>query len=83
MTKKNQPIKSFKAGRISVSIFENTVKTKDKKTTTIKNAVFQKRYTDEKDQWKTTNSLNVNEIPKAMTCLQRAYEYLISKKEEA
>ena len=74
---KNEPIKSIRAGAISVSVFENTVKTKDKKSTTIPSIVFQKRYTDDKGKWHTTSSMNVNDLPKAILCLQKAYDFAL------
>ena len=80
--KKSMPEKTFRAGSVSVSIFENTVKTKDKSKIVIPSAVFQKRYKDEKGEWRSTNRLNVNDIPRAVLCLQNAYEHILSLKRE-
>jgi hypothetical protein len=39
--------------------------------------VIQKRYKDSAGEWKSTYSLDKNEIPKMMLALSKAYEYLI------
>ena len=39
------------------------------------------RYRDKAGQWKGTNSLALNEIPKAILALQKAYEYLMDHRE--
>ena len=38
---------------------------------------FQKRYKSSDGEWKSTYSLDVNEIPRAIPALSKAYEYLI------
>ena len=38
---------------------------------------FQKRYKDPDGEWKTTHNLDINEIPKAILALSKAYEYLV------
>jgi hypothetical protein len=64
---------------VNVSIFENTI-VKDGKMMTIPKAVFQVRYKDKKTgEWKSTTSLSVNDIPKAINALQKAYEILTEK----
>jgi hypothetical protein len=44
----------------------------------IKKTVFQKRYKGQDGQWQSTSSLDVNDIPKAILALTKAYDYLIS-----
>ena len=61
-----------------MSIFENTIM-KDDKILTIPKVVFQVRYKDKQGQWKSTSSLSVNDIPKAINALQRAYQILTEK----
>lgn len=83
---KQAPVKKFQRGACSVSIFTNEVE-KNGKTIEIRKAVFQKRYQDSKGEWATTNSLDVNDIPKAVLTLNMAFDYLTDKdsddKEEA
>ena len=69
------PEKKFQRGACNVSIFTNEVQ-KDGQIIRIPKAVFQKRYKDSKDEWQTTSSLDVNDIPRAILALSRAYDYL-------
>ena len=38
---------------------------------------LQRRYADKDGVWKSTDSLRVNDLPKAVLVLQKAYEYLV------
>ena len=71
-----QPEKRFKCGACEVSIFENAITTKDGKKVRIKKASFQKRYKNPEGEWKSTNSLDADDIPKAKLVLNEAYKYL-------
>lgn len=72
-----KPIETFKAGAIQASIFMNVRKVKGKETE-IPSISFQKRY-KEGEEWKSTSSLNVSDIPKAILALSKAYDFLLSK----
>ena len=74
----SKPKEVIRVGAINVSIFENTVM-KDDKILTIPKVVFQVRYKDKEGQWKSTSSLSVNDIPKAINALQKAYQILTEK----
>jgi len=73
-----QPIKKFSVGTCSASIFVNTV-TKDGRSFDLPKVSFQKRYKTKEGQWETNYSLDLNEIPKAILALQKAYEWLHSE----
>jgi len=72
-----RPEKSFRCGGCETAIFGNEI-SKNGRTATIKKVVFQKRYKSADGEWKTTHSLDVNEIPKAILVLFKAYEHLCS-----
>ncbi len=75
----NQPEKKINAGAIQVSVWKNQTQ-KDGKTSEYKTVSFDRRYKDKQTgEWKSTNSLRVNDIPKAITALTKAYEHLIIK----
>jgi len=74
----SKPKEVIRVGAVNVSIFENTVM-KDDKILTIPKVVFQVRYKDKEGQWKSTSSLSVNDIPKAINALQKAYQILTEK----
>ena len=71
-----RPEQSFKCGACEAAIFENEVARNGAKVK-IKKVSFQKRYKSSEGEWKTTYSLDVNDIPKAILALSKAYEYLV------
>jgi hypothetical protein len=71
----SKPEKKFVRGACSVSIFTNEAQ-KNGQEIRIPKAVFQKRYKDSSGEWQTTQSLDVNDIPKAVLALQEAYDHL-------
>ena len=71
-----KPEKSFRCGSCDAAVFENEI-TAGRKTIKVKKVSFQKRYKDANGDWKNTNSLDVNDLPKAILALTKAYEYLV------
>ena len=72
-----QPEKKFSAGSIQISVWRNQVKTKGKEGE-YKTVSFGRAYKDkETGEWKTTASLRIGDIPKAIAALSKTYEYLI------
>ena len=71
-----RPEKRFRCGGCEAAIFENEIVRGDK-TVKVKKVSFQKRYRNADGEWKTTHSLDVNDIPKAKLVLSKAYEYLV------
>ncbi len=70
-----KPEKRFHSGGIEASVFENEIQ-QNGKTLKIKKVAFQKRYKSAQG-WKTTYSLDINDIPKAILVLSKAYEFLV------
>ncbi len=69
----------FKVGAIRASIFKNEFQ-KGNQTAEVAKVVLEVRYKDKKTgEWKGTNSLSINDIPKAILALQQAYEYLMTR----
>ncbi len=71
----SQPEITFRHGQCSASVFENEYERGDRKFS-VRTVSFQRRYQDKDGQWQTTTSLKINDIPKAVLVLQRAYEFL-------
>ena len=71
----DKPKKSFRAGPITASVFVNVRKV-DGKNTEIPSVSFQKRYLDA-GEWKSTTSLNTNDLPKAVLALTKAYDFIL------
>jgi len=72
---------SFKVGAVRAAVFRNTMQ-HGGKTIEIGKVVLEVRYRDKYDNWKSTHSLSANEIPKAVLALQKAYDYLMTKKSD-
>jgi len=71
----------FKVGAVRAAIFQNTGIQSGKEVLFPK-VVLEVRYRDKAGQWKGTNSLCLNDLPKAILALQKAYEYLMDKKND-
>ena len=74
-----QPIMKFAAGGVQVAVWENEGTSKDGTIRSFNSISIDRRYKDKNDEWKSTNSLKLNDIPKAILALQKAYEYLALK----
>jgi hypothetical protein len=71
-----RPEKRFRCGGCEAAVFENEI-AKGGNTIRVKKVSFQKRYKNSEGEWKSTYSLDINEIPKAILALSKAYEYLV------
>ena len=76
----NKPEKVFQHGALKAAIFANEHE-KDGQSFTVKRVSFQKIYRDREGLLKTTSSLEVNDLPKAVLVLQKAFEYLTVRQE--
>lgn len=78
---KNTPEKKFRASPVTATIWANEVKNKDGETRIYRTINLDRTYKDKEGSWKTTSSLRVNDLPKAMLVLNKAYEYIIVREE--
>ena len=76
----SKPEISFKVGAVRASVFRNVVVNNGRQIPLPK-VVIEVRYKDKTGQWNGTNSLSLNDIPKAILALQKAFEYLTQHKE--
>ena len=76
----SKPETVFKIGAVRASVFQNTIEKNGQKIQLPK-VVIEVRYKDKTGQWKGTNTLSINDIPKAILALQKAYEYLMEHKQ--
>jgi len=72
-----RPLKAFRSGAIQVSIWENESLSTEGQVQSYKTVSFDRRYKDRNGEWKSTNNLRVNDLPKASLLLSKAYEYLV------
>ena len=74
----NQPEKKFSTGAISATVWKNTGKSKKTgEEVEFRTITLQRAYKDKNDEWQHTNSMRVNDLPKAALVINKAYEYLV------
>ena len=78
---KNSPEKKFRASPMSATIWSNEVETPEGETKVFRTINLERTYKDKEGNWKKTNSLRVNDLPKAILVLNKAYEYISIKEE--
>jgi hypothetical protein len=71
----NKPVAKYKAGSVEAAIFENEIE-KNGVAFKVRKVVFQKNYLDRNNKWQSTSSLDVNDVPKAVLVLSKAYEFV-------
>lgn len=74
---KNMPEKKFSTGAITATVWKNKTKTKEGDETEFRKVTFDRRYKDKDGEWQSTNNLRLNDLPKAVIVLQKAYEYIL------
>jgi hypothetical protein len=82
MESKNRPEKVFSTGAVSVSVWKNEA-VKDGNKSEFRTVSIQRRYADKSGEWKSTSTLRVNDLPKAALALNKAFEYLVLKGQDA
>ena len=78
---KNMPEKKFRASPISATIWSNEVTSTDGEAKVFRTINLERTYKDREGNWKKTNSLRVNDLPKAILVLNKAYEFISIKEE--
>ena len=76
-TMKNMPEMKFRAGAVSATIWRNDGENGSYNTVQIERS-FKKD-----DKWQSTGTLRLNDLPKAVLALGKAYEYLVLKEKDA
>ena len=76
----SKPETVFKVGAVRASVFRNTIE-KAGQSIQMPKVAIEVRYKDKTGQWQGTNSLSLNDLPKAILALQKAFDYLTQHKE--
>lgn len=76
----NKPEKVFKVGAVRASVFHNEIQ-HGGRAIILPKVVLEVRYKDKTGQWKGTNSLSLNDLPKAILAMQQAFEFLTTKRD--
>ena len=73
-----RPEKEFSAGVISAAVWKNQKKDNTGRETETRTISLQKRYKIN-NEWKRTNNLNQNDLPKAILVLQKSFDFLVTQ----
>ena len=76
-----KPEQKFRAGAVEATIWKN-ISTKPGMSGEYYSISFGRSYKDKSGSWKTTNSLNLTDVPKAIAVIGKAYEWCVMKKKE-
>lgn len=75
-TNENTPIKRFKAGAISATVWENHTTNKAGEQTSFYTVTLDRAYKDNAGEWQHANSYRTSDLPRAQLVLQKAYEWI-------
>jgi len=76
----DKPETSFRAGGCKATIWKNKKEINGKEVENY-SVSFERSYKDKDGEWKTTNSLMQNDLPKAQVVLGKAFEYIVLKEQ--
>lgn len=79
---KNKPEKKFRASPITATVWTNEGKSSDGQPRMYRTISLERSYRDKEGAWQTTNSLRVNDLPKAVLVLNKAFEFVTLKESE-
>ena len=74
---KNRPVMSVKVGSVRAAIWKNHRQIGDGQGFDSVQVVLERTYKDRSGSYSSTHSLGMNDIPKAVLALTKAYEYLV------
>ncbi len=77
----NKPVKNFRAGAVNVTVWKNAGKAVDGKEMSYNTISLERSYKDKDGSWKNTNSMRINDLPRAAAAINKAYEFLVFSKE--
>jgi hypothetical protein len=77
----NLPEKKFRAGAISATVWLNKGHNSAGEETEYRTISLERSYTDKTGNWQSTNSMRINDLPKAKVVVNKAYEYLVFRED--
>ena len=78
----NKPEKKIRAGGVTATVWQNQGQNKSGEPVTYRTISIERNYKDKNDEWKSTNSFRINDLPKVALVTNKAYEYIIMADKE-
>ena len=75
---KRAPAKKFLAGGVSAALWVNKIPTGDGREITTFSATVDRLYKNARDEWQSSTSFRLNDIPKVIAVLMKAYDYMLN-----
>ena len=82
MAENNKPKNKYRAGNITLTVWENTNTNKEGKEYTTESYTLQRSYTKPDGKWENTQSIRTQDLPKVAMLCNKAYQESTMKKEE-
>jgi hypothetical protein len=73
----SKPEKEFRVGSVRAIVWANPRVSTDGRAFESRKVIIERIYKDHVEGFKSTESLDVNDIPKAILALKKAYEYIL------
>lgn len=76
----NKPQKTYKSGLLSLSVWENEIQSEGEQVTKVKTFTIKRSYKD-KEEWKQTQMLRTQDLPRLKVLIDEAYKEEVLKSE--
>ena len=77
-----RPEKNIRIGPVRAAIWKQNGQTRDGRPFESKKVVLERSYKDRYGEWKSTNRYDLNDIPKAILALEKAYAHILEAPSE-
>ena len=78
---KQKPLRTFQAGSVRASVWDNQVVLKDGSTASMPRVCVERRYKNGEGEWTSSNYFNVNELAKLQAVVRAAFDWLVMNRE--
>ena len=79
---KPKPKKTFRAGSVRASIWDNEVRLSNGDLTNMPRICVERRYKNDQGEWVSTNYFNINELAKLQAVIRAAFDYLVVSQQD-
>ena len=78
----NLPERKIRAGAVSATVWLNKGHKENGEESEYRTVSLERNYKDKGGEWKSSNSMRVGDVPKAIAALQKAYEHLVLNEQD-
>lgn len=78
----NLPERKIRAGAISATVWLNKGQKPTGEESEYRTISLERSYKDQGGEWKSSNSLRISDVPKAIAALQKAYETIVLNEQD-